>query len=102
MKYSLQDVFSGAVLTNGWLRNQYKLILLVCGLIFCYIYCGYQSQVQQKELSDLQKELQDVQLVHLTVSAELMNKTRQSSIASMLQDRGSKVKESSKPAIRIQ
>lgn len=102
MKYSLQEVISGAVLTNGWFRRQYKLIVLICGLIFCYIYCGYQSQVQQKQLSDLQKELQDVQLIHLTISSELMDKTRQSSIAAMLQDNGSKVKESTKPVTRIQ
>jgi NDP-sugar pyrophosphorylase family protein len=50
----------------------------------------------------LQKELQDAQMVQLTVHAELMNKSRQSSIAKMLQDKGSKVKESNTPAIKIQ
>ena len=53
-------------------------------------------------LSDLQKELQDVEMVKLTVNAELMNKTRQSSIAKMLREKGSDVKESNTPAIRIQ
>ena len=102
MNFSFQKVISGAILTNGWFRRQYKLMLLICGLIFCYIYCGYQSQVQQKQLSDLQKELQDVEMVKLTVNAELMNKTRQSSIAKMLREKGSGVKESTTPAIRIQ
>jgi hypothetical protein len=41
-------------------------------------------------------------MVQLTVHAELMNKSRQSSIAKMLQDKGSKVKESNTPAIKIQ
>lgn len=71
-------------------------------MIFVYIYCGYQSQRQQRQLSDLQKELQDAQMVQLTVHAELMNKSRQSSIAKMLQDKGSKIKESNTPAIKIQ
>ena len=102
MKFSFQKVISGAILTNGWFRRQYKLMLLICGLIFCYIYSGYQSQVQQKQLSDLQKELQDVQLIHLTISSELMDKTRQSSIAAMLQEKGSNLTESVKPATRIQ
>jgi predicted negative regulator of RcsB-dependent stress response len=99
---SLRDVISGAVLLQDWFRGQYKLIVMVSVLIFMYIYCGYQSQRQQKQLSDLQKELQDTQMVRLTVSSELVDKTRQSSISAMLQANGSKVKESRTPAIRIQ
>mgnify|MGYP003417698690 FL=1 len=101
-KNSLRDVISGAVLIQEGFRGQYKLIVTISVLIFLYIYCGYQSQRQQKHLSDLQKELQDVQLVHLTVSSEMVDKTRQSSISAMLQANGSKVKESRTPAIRIQ
>ena len=101
-KLSIKEILSGNVLNSRWFRSQYKLILLISGLIFLYIYSGYQSQRQQRMLSDLQKELQDVQLIHLTVSSELMDKTRQSSIAAMLQEKGSKLKESVKPATRIQ
>ena len=102
MKFSLKDILSGNVLSSKWFRSQYKLLLLISGLIFLYIYSGYQSQRQQRMLSDLQKELQDVQMVKLTVNAELMNRTRQSSIAKMLRDKGSNVKESNTPAIRIE
>lgn len=101
-KFSIKDILSGDVLSSTWFRGQYKLILLISGLIFLYIYSGYQSQRQQRMLSDLQKELQDVEMVKLTVNAELMNKTRQSSIAKMLREKGSDVKESNTPAIRIQ
>ena len=102
IKFSFKDILSGNVLSSSWFKSQYKLILLISGLIFLYIYCGYQSQRQQRKLSDLQKELQDVQMVQLTVNAELMNKSRQSSIARMLQEKGSKLKESNTPAIKIQ
>lgn len=101
-KLSIKEILSGNVLNSRWFRSQYKLILLISGLIFLYIYSGYQSQRQQRMLSDLQKELQDVEMVKLTVNAELMNKTRQSSIAKMLREKGSGVKESTTPAIRIQ
>ena len=67
-----------------------------------YIYSGYQSQRQQRILSDLQKELQDVQLTQLTLNTELMNKSRQSSVARMLKEKGSAIKETNKPATRIQ
>lgn len=99
---SLKEILSGNVLGHTWFKQQYKLIGLICVLIFFYIYSGYQSQRQQRRLSDLQKELQDVQMTQLTINSELMERTRQSSIANMLQEKGSKVKESYKPAIRIE
>lgn len=101
-KLSLKEILSGNVLSSAWFKSQYKLILLISGLIFLYIYCGYQSQRQQRILSDLQKELQDVKMTQLTVNSELMNKSRQSSIVKMLKEKGSNVKESNKPAIRIE
>ena len=101
MKYSLQDFLSGNVLNQEWFRRQYKLIAMISVLIFLYIYCGYQSQRQQRKLHDLQQELQDVRMTQLTVNSELMHKSRQSSIATLLQMRGSQLKESKTPAIRI-
>ena len=59
-KLSIKEILSGDVLSQGWFKRQYKLILLISGLIFFYIYSGYQSQRQQRMLSELQKELQDV------------------------------------------
>ena len=100
-KLSLKEILSGDFLSNGWLKRQYKLIVLISILIFLHIYSDYQSPRQQKELSNLRKELLDAQMTHLTVSAELMEKTRQSSVARMLKEQGSKVKESNTPAIKI-
>ena len=102
MKYSLKDILSGNVLSHEWFKSQYKLIVMISVLIFLYIYSGYQSERQQRELSDLQKELQDVQMTQLTINSELMNKSRQSSISQMLQAKGSRVKEGKTPARRIQ
>ena len=101
MKYSLKDILSGDVLSQDWFKSKYKLIVLISVLIFAYIYSGYQSQRQQRELINLQKELQDVQMTQLTVNSELMNKSRQSSISSLLQQKGSQLKESKTPVIRI-
>ena len=102
MKYSLKDVLSGNVLNQEWFRRQYKLIAMISVLIFLYIYCGYQSQRQQRKLHDLQQELQDARMTQLTVNSELMNKSRQSSIVSLLEEKGSQLKENKTPVIRIQ
>ena len=101
-KLSIKEILSGNVLSHGWFKQQYKLLLLISGLIFFYIYSGYQSQRQQRALSDLQKELLDVQMTQMTVNSELMNKSRQSSIVTLLQEKGSQLKENKTPVIRIQ
>lgn len=101
-KFSLKDILSGDILTRAWFKRQYKVIGLISALIFVYIHCGYLSQRQQRHLSELQKELQDANFVLLSVNAEFMEKTRQSSISKMLESHESKVKQSNTPAIRIQ
>ena len=102
MKYSLKDILSGDVLSQDWFKSKYKLIVFISMLIFVYIYSGYQSQRQQRELAELQKELLDVRMTQMTVNAQLMDMSRQSSIVSLLQAKGSDVKESKTPAMRIQ
>ena len=101
-KLSIKNILSGDVLSNNWFKSQYKLIVLISVLIFVYIYSGYQSQRQQRMLSDLQKELQDVQMTQLTVNSELMNKSRQSSIVRMLKEKGSHIEENKTPVVKIQ
>lgn len=98
---TIREVFSGDVLRRGWFKRQYKLILLVCMLMFIYIYSGYQAQSQKKRLSDRQKELQDVHFEQLTINAQLAEQTRQSAISAKLKERGSNITASREPAIRI-
>lgn len=102
MKFSLKDILSGDVLKKGWFKKQYRLILLIAGMIFMYIYCDYLGQAQQHKLSTLKKELQDLHFVKTTLNAQLMSSTRQSAISKALQDRGSKVKETNIAPTRIE
>ena len=57
MKFSLKDILSGDVLKKGWFKKQYRLILLIAGMIFMYIYCDYLGQAQQHKLSTLKKRI---------------------------------------------
>lgn len=102
MKFSLKDILSGDVLKKGWFKKQYRLILLIAGMIFMYIYCDYLGQAQQHKLSTLKKELQDLYFVKTTLNAQLMSSTRQSAISKALQERGSKVKETNIAPTRIE
>ena len=102
MKFSLKDILSGDVLKKGWFKKQYRLILLIAGMIFMYIYCDYLGQAQQHKLSTLKKELQDLHFDKTPLNAQLMSSTRQSAISKALQERGSKVKETNIAPTRIE
>ncbi len=101
-KFSLKDIFSGEILTKEWVQEQYRLIFLICGLLFAYIYFGYQSERQQNRLNRLNKELQDAYFTKQTLNAQVMTQTRQSSIAKRLEEKGSPLKESHTAAIKIE
>jgi hypothetical protein len=101
-KFSLKDIFSGDILTQQWVQKQYRLIFLICGLLFAYIYFGYQSERQQNRLNQLNKELQDAYFTQQTINAQVMTMTRQSSISKLLEEQGSNLKESHRSAIKIE
>ena len=100
--FSLREFLSGDILKKGWFQQQYKLILLIAGLIFMYIYCDYLGQAQQHRLSSLKKELQDTHFVKTTLNAQLMRSTRQSAVSQALKERGSRLKESNEAPTRIE
>lgn len=98
----IKELLSGDILAKEWFKKQYRLVLLICGLLFVYIYFGYQSERQLQKLHLLKKTLQDAYFTEQTISAQMMSQTRQSSVAKMLEERGSKVTESHRSAIRIE
>lgn len=98
---ALQDFLNAQIFTSDAWRKQYKLIGLIAGLTLVYIIIGYYAQRQTHQLAELQKELQDQQYQQLTIHANLTNKTRQSQVFQQLQERGSQLKENTKPVIAI-
>ena len=98
----IKMILSGEILLSDWVRSQYRITLLIFGLLFVYIYFGYQSERQQHRLNQLSKELQDAYFTKQTLNAQMMTQTRQSSIAKQLEEKGSKLKESHQAAIKIE
>lgn len=97
----MRDVLNGDIFTKGWVRQQYKLLILIFGLLILYIYQGYQSQKQQARIVELNRQIQDAHYEYLTVNAELVEMSRQSVVSKRLKEAGSNVKESTTPAVRI-
>lgn len=101
-KFSIKEIFSGDILIKEWLKRQYKIILLVCVLIFIYIHSGLKTEQQMLEINELRKELHDSQITLLSLNTELMDKTRIASIIQLLEEQDSELQPNQTPAIRIQ
>ena len=101
-KKAFQDTLSGDVLLKDKVNAQRPLALLICGLFVVYIFCGYRAQKQQKRLLELSRQIEDARFEQLTLSAQLVEQSRQSFVLKKLQENGSNIKVSNKPAIEIE
>lgn len=97
----LQSFLNGDIVRHESIKKQYPLLGLLLGLVFIYILFGYISEAQQHQLSDIKKEVKDLRFRYLTISAELMQSTRQSRVASLLKEQGSDLKENTTPVTLI-
>ena len=97
----IQSWLNGDLLRSKSFREQYPLIGLIVCLVFIYILTGYQSIKQQHRLTDTKKEMMDAKFRYMTISAELMNATRQSQVADALREQGSTLQENTQPPTKI-
>ncbi|MBQ7997274.1 MAG: hypothetical protein IJ249_06360 [Paludibacteraceae bacterium] len=100
--HNIQSWLNGDQLRSKRFREQYPLVGLIVGLIFLYILTGYQSVKQQHRLTDTKKEMLDAKFRYMTISAELTNITRQSTVIEALRENGSTLQENTIPPVRIE
>ncbi len=96
---SFKDVLNGNILTKQFFRRQAKLLLLLVAFSIFYIDNRYASERQQLLGLDLEKKIQDAKYLSLTISAELMETTRQSNILKMVEEAGLELKQPLEPPI---
>ena len=99
--HNIQSWLNGDQLRSKRFREQYPLVGLIVGLIFLYILTGYQSVKQQHRLTDTKKEMLDAKFRYMTISAELTNTTRQSTVIEALRENGSTLHENTIPPVRV-
>ena len=100
--HNIQSWLNGDQLRSKRFREQYPLVGLIVGLIFLYILTGYQSVKQQHRLTDTKKEMLDAKFRYMTISAELTNITRQSTVIEAMRENGSTLQENTIPPVRIE
>jgi len=99
---SVRDILNGNILTKRFFQKQYGLVLLVAVLAFLYVDNRYYCETQLAKEIELKKKIQDVKYESLTISAELMQISRQSNVLKMINERGVSLIRTSTPPIVIE
>ena len=98
---SVRDILNGNILTKKFIRRQYLLIILMVVLSIVYIDNRYSSEKQITRITELKRKIQDAKYESLTISAELMEISRQSNILLMLESKGIDLRPGDTPPIVI-
>lgn len=98
---TLRDFINGNFLTKKFFQKQYGLLLMIAILLFMYVDNRYYCETQMVKVIELQKQIKDVKYESLTISAQLMELTRQSNVLNMVRERGLNLAETDTPPIII-
>ena len=98
---TFRDVLNGNFLTTNFLRKQYGLLIMIAVLLFFYVDNRYYCETQLAKEIEVKKKIQDVKYEYLTISAELMQISRESNVLRMVQEKGLNLKETATPPIVI-
>jgi len=101
MNWSFRDLMSGKILTTPFFRKQLLLFILLCGIAVFYIDNRFTCEQQIAKINRLQEQLTNAKYEALTTSSMLMQLSRQSQVAAMVQAKGLDLQESIQPEIKI-
>lgn len=97
-----KQIVNGEILTKKFIRRQYLLILLLVAISIWYIDNRYSSEKEITRVTELRKKIQDAKYESLTVSAELVEISKRSSIILLMQSKGMELKGGNTPPISIE
>lgn len=98
---TVRDILNGNILTKRFFQKQYGVIILIAVLAFFYVDNRYYCETQLAKEIELKKKIQDLKYESLTISAELMQMSKQSNVLKMVKERGLTLKETEIPPIVI-
>ena len=96
-----KDLLQGRIISHDVLMRQWKKIAVIMVLLLVYISNRYTCQQKISELNRLRQELTDVRYEALTISAELMGKSRQSQVKKLMEEKGLSLEESKQPPFKL-
>jgi hypothetical protein len=99
---TIRDILNGNILTKRFFQKQYGLLIMIAVLAFLYVDNRYYCETQQAQEIALKKKIQDAKYESLTISAELMEISRQSNVMKKVNESGLPLIESTTPPIVIE
>jgi hypothetical protein len=100
-KGSLKDFIDGSVLTRDLVIRQLPYIIFLAVLAIIYIGNRYHAEKLVRRSGELQTELKELRAEAITVSAELMDMSRQSEVLKLLRKNNLNLVESLEPPRKI-
>lgn len=99
---TVRDILNGNILTKKFFQKQYGLLIMIAALTFLYVDNRYYCETQLAHEIELKKKIQDAKYESLTISAELMEISRQSNVIKMVKANGLDLIESQTPPYVIE
>lgn len=99
---TIRDIFNGNILTKKFLQKQYGLIIMIAALTFLYVDNRFYCETQLAKEIELKKKILDAKYESLTISAELMEISRQSNVMNKVNESGINLIQSFTPPVVIE
>ncbi len=98
---SVRHWLNGEIFRSEKVKRYYGVALLIALLFFLYICMGYGAARQQHRLGQVQKEMLDAKYRYMTICATWNGETRPTQIEIKLQEKGSRVEQSTLPPVKL-
>jgi hypothetical protein len=98
---SIKDVIDGSFLNSKNFIGQLPFILFLTFLAILYIANRYHAEKVVRETSKIRSEVKELRAEAITITSKLMNISKQSAVARLVNERGLELKESTEPPIVI-
>ncbi|MDP4238826.1 MAG: FtsL-like putative cell division protein [Bacteroidota bacterium] len=99
---TIRDILNGNILTKKFFQKQYGLLIMIAVLTFLYVDNRFYCETQLAHEIDLKKKILDVKYESLTISAELMEISRESNVLKKVNESGLNLIQSSAQPIVIE
>ena len=94
---SIKDVIDGSFLNSKNFIGQLPFILFLTFLAILYIANRYHAEKVVRETSKIRSEVKELRAEAITITSKLMNISKQSAVARLVNERGLELKESTEP-----
>ncbi len=95
--FSFRDLIDGSILTRKIVVKQLPFILFLTFLALLYIGNRYHTERLFRQVSSLKTEVENLRAEQITSTARLMNMSRPSAVAKMVEEKNLEIRELTEP-----